>query len=487
MDKKTLKGMAIGAAAVLGLMLLIAAVIYYQHRVKPVDQLTQDLRSLYIADDTPDKATHVKALAEFYRGPAKADAADESLTTTARLYERLRTDVKKAVPDSALRPLRTRIGAEFCKVLPCVDATLTAEDRAKAAAVFETVANALSLQDFQGDPEMPQGQVKPGAIGSFGWLEAKAPAVAAQILPTLKGAYFSDAAKKLIQSAEEKDALLYQAAIRVTGKTLPAHDQDGVGSCVGEGGSGSVELLQCVEIAINGEHSSYKPVSAAAAYALSREAGGMLGGGDGSTGSAMAKALEKMGSVSCQTAGDTNGVDGTAQTHAALAKKWGRTGLPAELKADARKHLIKSVALVRSADEIKVALQNGYPVFVCSNVGFEGNGGYRRDADGRVYRGGNWAHCMYIAGYRADRQWFCLVNSWGPQTPPGPKTLGQPDGSGWITKADMDAIARQGDSYAISQHDGWPAQKIDWIVQLAPKREPVVKHPWRQAFLALAP
>lgn len=425
---------------------------------KPTDPLVIDLQRLYAADQSKDKERHRQALADFYRGPAKVAAADESLTTTAKLYARLRTDVRKALPDTALREVRTRLAQEYLTVLPAVDATLTAEDRAEVAALFDHFALALEFKDGPQAPRPPPAAAAPA--GSFGWLNR--PAEAARVRATLKSPDFAAAGgRRLMQATPEGDALLYQASIRVTGGTLPPHDQDGTGCCVGEGTAGAVNLLQCVEIALGGEAAEYKPVSSAAVYALSREVAGILGQGDGSYGSAAAKAIETLGTVDCETAQD----DPTKpHPHAEMAKKWGRTGLPAALKAVAKKHLVKTASMVRSADEVKAALQNGYPVFICSNVGFEGRGGFRRDDDGRCYRGGDWPHCMYVCGYRADKQWFCIVQSWG-KAPPGPRTLGQPESSFWISREDMDLIARQGDSFAVSGYDGFPAQRLDWIVR----------------------
>jgi len=41
---------------------------------------------------------------------------------------------------------------------------------------------------------------------------------------------------------------------------------------------------------------------------------------------------------------------------------------------------------------------------------------------------------------------------------------GEPPGGFWINEADMDIIAKQGDSFAFSQFQGFPAQKMSWEI-----------------------
>src|SRR5204863_4347425 len=108
-------------------------------------------------------------------------------------------------------------------------------------------------------------------------------------------AALADAGEHLMD-APPADVFLWDAARRVTGSELPAHDQDGVGCCVGEGFSSAVEYLQCVEIALGGEPEEYKPISCESVYGLSRvEVGGGRINGDGSTGAWAAKAVQDYG------------------------------------------------------------------------------------------------------------------------------------------------------------------------------------------------
>ena len=318
----------------------------------------------------------------------------------------------------------------------------------------------------------------------MGWIDD--PKYVKDTVATFANPFFGDVAKNIVQGDENKDAFVWKFYKEVTGQEWQSHDQDGTGMCVGEGFSAALELLQCVEIKVNGDQEEYKPISAAAIYALSREMNGMLGKGDGSTGAAAAKAMLQFGCVSCEDAKDDNT---TGKEHAALAKKWGgRDGLPAELKALAAKNKIKSASMVRTPEECRVALANGYPIAICSNVGFEPRGGFKRDGDGFVAMGGTWPHCMCIAGYRADKKAFLVIQSWGSNSPPGPKSLGQPDGSFWITWDACQRIVRSGESYALSAFDGYPKRNIDnFIMAPAPKREYVKVRDLLRDTFTLAP
>lgn len=300
-------------------------------------------------------------------------------------------------------------------------------------------------------------------VNSFGWIDLP-DAVQAEI-STWPNPYFDLAAPNLVRDMEDKDAFLWKAYEKVTGRAWRTHDQDGTGCCVGEGFSAAVEILTCVEIVTGNKRHEYEDISAAAVYALSREVGNFMNRGDGSTGAWAAKALMRDGCVSCEEAGDDNT---TGQRHAQLARQWGRSGLPASLKALAKKHTIGTASVVRSPEEVRAALVNGYPVAICSNVGFEPT---RRDADGFCRPGGNWPHCMVIAGYRADKRGFLVINSWGPSNPSGPKTLGQPDGSFWISWDACARVVRSGESYAISAFEGYPARKLDVFIQLPVRRD----------------
>ena len=306
----------------------------------------------------------------------------------------------------------------------------------------------------------------PAPPHAFGWDDR--PEHVAAVVKSFKHPFFGDAAKPLIQGDTDKDAFLWQAYEKVTGHPWKPHNQFSVGSCVGHGWSASLEILTCVEIALNGEAQEYKPISAASVYALSRELGDFLGNQDGSTGADAAKACMTLGSLSSEDAGDDNH-DGSIGPK--LCKQWGRTGMPRDKKPHALEHKIATASQVRTPEEVRAALVNGYVVPICSSVGFEGRGGFKRDADGFCWPGGSWPHCMTVCAYRKDKRAFMVLQSWGASMPPGPKSLGQPDGSFWISWEAMQKVVRTGECYAISGFDGFRSRDLDWRVEV-PERAP---------------
>jgi hypothetical protein len=273
-------------------------------------------------------------------------------------------------------------------------------------------------------------------------------------MPTL-----AEAAPTLAQAAAPDQVFLWQACQRVTGAHLPAHDQDGVGCCVGEGFASAVEYLQCVEVAMHNEAEQYSPISCEAIYALSRvEVGGGRIRGDGSVGAWAAEAVSKFGVLPRRVfaAHDLTKFDPK------LARQWGQLGLPDELEPEARRHPVKTVSLVRSFAEARAALANGYPVAVCSNQGFT----MTRDQDGFCSPRGIWMHCMCFIGVVGGRRpGLCCLQSWGANVPNGPIGIGaHPNCAFWVDADVADRMLRQGDSWAVSAFVGFPARTLDWVV-----------------------
>lgn len=248
----------------------------------------------------------------------------------------------------------------------------------------------------------------------------------------------------------DEDSLLYLTVRKVSGTDLDPGPQ-AIGDCTSWGWAGCVDTVQCVEIDA-GRAEKFKRTATEAIYALERvEVGKGQIRGDGGVGAWCAEAVSKYGTLSRDVVGTYSGQ---------RAKQWGNQGLSKEMEDQARSHLIKTVSQVTSAEQVKQAIQNRYPVAVCSNRGFT----MTRDRQGFCAPRGSWGHCMKIIAYRGGgRPGLLIVQSWGPNTPDGPKDLDQPDNSFWAEMDVVDSMVRQGDSFTMSQFEGYPDQDtVSW-------------------------
>lgn len=269
-----------------------------------------------------------------------------------------------------------------------------------------------------------------------GWIDHPDRHAVATLFPS-----FATAAPRLMQAGTpDGDLLLYRAWKDVLGAYVPYPRQE-IGDCVSFGHAHGNDLLLCVEAALEGQRFSREEIETdtEALYGMAREAGNMLGWSDGCYGSAAVKAMTTMGVVPRSAVGTYSGK---------RAKDWGYRGAPTEIKEKAAHWKLGNAALVRTWDELSAALGNGYPVTVCTNLGFT----MHRDEQGFCTPSGRWGHCMLVCGLRrGSRPGACIFQSWGPNVPSGPLDLDQPDNSFWVDHGPMERILAEGDSWALSQ------------------------------------
>ena len=238
-----------------------------------------------------------------------------------------------------------------------------------------------------------------------------------------------------------------------------------IGSCVGWGWALSCDILAACDILLRNEAETYGGrVLEASIYAFSRVEvrGGRNLGGDGSYGGAAAKAVTKYGTLHY---GQDYGGQRFTDNSGTREKTWGRDGVPDSLEKYAAEHKVESVALVKSFEDAAKALQNGYPVAVCSMQGFTmtlRDGGYLSPA-------GQWAHCMMFAGVRWKPYPALLcVNSWGEcYSGDVDKTLPAQfqRSAGWV-KADVCTRMLKGeDSFALAGYSGFKPRTMpdNWL------------------------
>jgi hypothetical protein len=141
---------------------------------------------------------------------------------------------------------------------------------------------------------------------------------------------------------------------------------------------------------------------------------------------------------------------------------YGRKGCPDPLEPLAKLHPVKKTLICRSYSELRDCLYNGYPVMVCSNVGF-GDPKCKRDREGFLTRKKSpWYHAMLFAGYDDTyrRPGALCFNSWGYNWVYGPTRGPQPGGTFWIDASTVTSMLRQGDSFAFSSYVGLPKMNI---------------------------
>jgi len=260
---------------------------------------------------------------------------------------------------------------------------------------------------------------------------------------------------------ESKDVFLGQYLL----KCMPEWKRGAqkIGSCVGWGWSLSCDMLAACDILLRGEPESFGGrVLEASVYGFSRVEvrGSRNTGGDGSYGGAAAKAVTKYGTLHYGIDyGGTRFTDNSGTRE----KEWGRDGVPDELEPYAAKHKVSTVALVKTFEDAARAIQNGYPVAVCSMRGFSmtlRDGGYLTPM-------GTWAHCMMFAGVRwKPRPALLCVNSWGDcysgdvdkQLP-----VQFQRSAGWVEAATCTSMLSGEDSFALSGYAGFPPRLLpDW-------------------------
>ena len=301
---------------------------------------------------------------------------------------------------------------------------------------------------------VPPPPREPIINGNFGWIDD--PASVRAVAGDLPVATFADTPAFRQEYAGPEDVFLWDAARKVLGHTLPARDQGNVGACVAFATASAVEALLLIQIAAGGAQ-EYHDLAQEVIYGGARiEIGGGHVRGDGTVGAWAAKWCQQYGVVARGAYGHYD----LSRYSEATCRQFGRTGVPREIEPEARRHPVRGITQVGNANEAKRALQNGYPVAVCSGQGFS----QQRDAQGFARPHGSWAHCLAILGYQGGaRPGFWLQNSWGDHFHFGPNGAGDPpDGGFWADAAVVDRMLRQGDSWAFADAAGFPARKLDW-------------------------
>jgi hypothetical protein len=170
---------------------------------------------------------------------------------------------------------------------------------------------------------------------------------------------------------------------------LPPNIRQLIGDCTSQGARNAIRATMAYQIA-HGEPAEFRDLDTMFVYAAGRvlvAKGAFSGGGDGCSGASIARATREYGVLPLNT-------PGLPPYRAETARLWGRKGPPAEFLPIAAQHKVQTVALMRTADDVRDAICNGFGVTVASNWG--STNAAMREQDGRIVarKADSWSHQM---------------------------------------------------------------------------------------------
>lgn len=273
-------------------------------------------------------------------------------------------------------------------------------------------------------------------------------------------AYLDGAAPHLFGDDTTQNVLLYRAVQKVKPGHFPLN-QKNIGSCVSFGTGACIDILIAIQVE-QGISDTFLPAAEESIYGGARCQAwnkSFAGYGDGASGIGAAKWSMGWGIVFRKPYPQYN-ID--LSTYSVdLCKEWGAYGSGGknyrqQFDLIARQHPVRQVAIVRNSKEAIAALKSGYPINVCSGQGFS----RYRNADGYSEASGSWSHSMCICGWREDKRYFLILNSWDKWNSGGKWPEDQPDGSFWASEAVVNRMLGGNDSYAYSDAVGFPKKKL---------------------------
>ena len=294
-------------------------------------------------------------------------------------------------------------------------------------------------------PDQLYNEYRKGLMGCI-W----EPHIYDELIENSKYAYFDDGSKKIKNSGKGKLCLPYKSVLQFDKHAYI--ERQTIGDCVSHATRNACDVSRAVEIDIHGEKESW----------IARGATEAIYGARGHSGQGMSCAraadfVSNIGGILIRK--NYPGIADFSKYNGSLGAGWGGRGLPDKVIDQANNHQIKTVSLVRTVEEARDALANGYGIAVCSGYGFSN----KRDKHGFARKSGSWAHAMaWIAcDDTGSEPAFLVQNSWGKWNDGGHPEWGPiPDGSFLIHADDAAGMLSGNASYAFSDFDGFPPQKL---------------------------
>jgi len=273
-----------------------------------------------------------------------------------------------------------------------------------------------------------------------------------KLLGELPMPVFGAAAYDLYGSGEGKLSLPFKSLLEFDSGFGPAEKQT-TGDCVAHSTRNAIDITRSVEIK-NGEREEFLARGATEGIYQSRSHSGQ-----GMTCSGAARYVHQTGGILIRK--DYGDIDLSKYNSSLGAKK----RIPKDIYVtEAKKHQVKTISNVRTVEEARDSIANGYTMSVCSGYGFSS----RRDGNGIAKRSSGWNHAMAWIACDDTRKTlnetlFLVQNSWGTWNS-GPKAHGQPEGSFWIREKDARGMLAGGGAWVFSDVHGFPARKVKWTI-----------------------
>jgi hypothetical protein len=329
---------------------------------------------------------------------------------------------------------------------------------ADALPIYDAPPDVLGFQGWSGPEQHEDTKAWAASLGEFGLI--------------------NDRSEKVWQDNVRANVRNWEDVATANGGEFPKNIAQQIGDCTSWGAKHAVETLIGKQTA-RGPPGRFFEASSMFMYGAARVWIGkrIYGPGDGCSGAALARSVNEIGVVAANA-------PGVPRYNGTIARRWGDDGPPESLREVAARHKVKTVAALTTVDQVRDAVCNGYGVTIASKWGTTNQS--MRVLDGRVVakRNGSWAHQMCIIGYdgsaASGRQYFYVLNSWGPDAHPAPLN-GEPPGGFWIQPDDLKFILSMNDTWAFSVLDGFPA-RLDFG-PLRPRRplQPVPDKAFRRA------
>jgi hypothetical protein len=271
-----------------------------------------------------------------------------------------------------------------------------------------------------------------------------------KLMASLKHPYFGSAAPFLAGDGKGKLSMPFRSVLKFDPESYK--ERQTTGDCVSHGTRNACDISRAVEIDLRKEPEAW----------IARGATEVIYGMRGHRGQGMScsRAAQIVNSVAGIVLRQKYDEVDLSTYNANWGIKWAPNNVPQSLMNVTKKHLIQTVSVIRTVEEARDAIANGYGLAVCSGQGFTST----RDANGFAYPRGSWAHCMCIAGCddTGSEPAFLVINSWGETWIKGPMPQWGPIPKGsFMAKADViGRMLRGGGTFAYSNFDGFPPQRL---------------------------